>query len=97
MILRSEIPKDIQDKFLELFKAPLETYWDPFWGWLQSDNHKQFLNDFPHLTPEQDRLINELVKLEQEQLEETAKIADLELTANNSGSYMRKNLDHYRR
>jgi len=97
MILRREIPQDFKDRFLELFKVPLETYWDNFWGWLHSDNHKQFLSDFPHLTLEQDRLINELVKLEWEQLEETAKIADLELTANNSGSYMRKNLDHYRR
>jgi len=97
VILRNEIPQDIQDRFLELFKVPLETYWDGFWGWLQSDGHLQFLSDFPHLTPEQDRIIKEIVQLEWKQLEEMAKIADLELTAQNSGSYMRKNLDRYRR
>lgn len=77
MIFREPIPEELQLRFLSLFGKPLETYWDPFWGW--KDHNDQFEIDFPTLTDQQYELIQELMALEQSQFEEIQRIATIQL------------------
>lgn len=78
MILRLEIPEELQGRFLSLFGISLEMYWDTFWGWKYHDD--QFERDFPTLTDEQYQLIKELEALEAAQFAEAQKIAEIQFT-----------------